>query len=418
MLSFMGQGDRPGALTEAEVARRADTSPERVRELVGLGIVAQGSDPTAPFRSGDPVRIRLVDELEASGIPPATVAAAMASGSLTLSYLDRLPGPAPRSGRSYADLCRELGIPFDLVERIYSGFGLPRPLPDENVRQEDAAILVDLPFLFAAGLGEAEVLRAARVWGEGPRLVAEHQVRSFHELVEEPFRRKGLSDDRALDAALSDVGARLIPFCERLVGWLYRRHFEAYATEHRIGHIESALSAAGLRRKPESRPEASVFADLSGYTRLTDELGDEAAAQMALRLAELTQDIANAHGGRFVKMLGDGVHFIFSEPSDAVLGALEFVERAETVGLPPAHVGVNAGPMIYTDGDYYGLAVIIAARIASEAGPGHVLVGELAASSQPDGVDFQRLAPFSLKGVADPVTVYRAVRAPISPQRP
>jgi adenylate cyclase len=144
---------------------------------------------------------------------------------------------------------------------------------------------------------------------------------------------------------------------------------------------------------------------------LTEELGDSAAAQMALRLAELMQEVANRHRGLVVKMLGDGVHFHFHEPSSAVLASLELVEKAEPQGLPPAHVGVNAGPMTYTDGDYYGLTVIIAARIASVAGPGQVLVGEaVTRNGHPDGVRFEEVGPVRLKGVARPVTVYRAVR--------
>jgi adenylate cyclase len=236
-------------------------------------------------------------------------------------------------------------------------------------------------------------------------------VHSFHELVEEPFRRQGLSDAQVLDAALSQVGVRLIPYVQQLVGWLYRRHFERYAIEHRVGHVETALETAGLHRKPAPRPEACVFADLSGYTRLTEELGDAVAAQMALQLADLMQEVGNDHRGDAVKMLGDGVHFHFDDPANAVLGSLDFVERARARGLPPAHVGVNAGPMTYTDGDYYGLTVIIAARIASHAGPGQVLVGEAATvDGRTEGVRFEEVGPVPLKGVARPVTVYRAVR--------
>jgi adenylate cyclase len=117
------------------------------------------------------------------------------------------------------------------------------------------------------------------------------------------------------------------------------------ATQHELEH-------AGLHRKAIAHPEASVFADLSGYTTLTEELGDHAAADMALRLAELMQEVAEHHGGRVVKMLGDGVFFLFDEPPRAVLGSLDFVDGAPTRGLPPAHVGVNAGPVTYTDGDY------------------------------------------------------------------
>ena len=123
-------------------------------------------------------------------------------------------------------------------------------------------------------------------------------------------------------AALSQVGIHLIPYCEQLVGWLYRRHFESYAIEHRLGHVETALESAGLHRKP-THPEACVFADLSGYTRLTEEQGDVAAAQMSLRLAELMQEVANRHCGQVVKLLGDGVHFHFPETSDAICGSLE-----------------------------------------------------------------------------------------------
>jgi adenylate cyclase len=397
-------------LTEAEIAQRAGSTPERVRELVELGIIGQGP-PEAPFRSGDVLRVQLVEELEAFDIAPARVATALSEGALTLSYLDKLPDPPPRSGRTYGEVCDELGISFDLLERIYAGFGLPRPQPGARVREDDLEIITGLPILFSAGLDEGEVLRAARVWGEGPRRVAQHQIYSFHELIEEPFRQQGLSDDEALDAALSQFGARLIPYCQQLVGWLYRRHFENYATEHRVGHVEAALETAGLHRKPGAHPEACAFADLSGYTRLTDELGDAAAERIALGLAELMQDIATRHRGLVVKMLGDGVHFHFPDAACAVLGSLELVEKAEPQGLPPAHVGVNAGPMTYIDGDYYGLTVILAARIASEAGPGQVLVGEAAtANATPEGVRFQQLGPVPLKGLARPVTVYRAVK--------
>jgi hypothetical protein len=173
-----GVGSPPG-LTGEEVAHRAATTPEPVRELVDLGVLTQGSNPDAPFRRGDPMRVQLVEELEAFGIPPMRVAAAIADGALSLSYLDLFPDPPPRSSQTHSALCDELGISFALLERIYAGFGLPRPQREESVREEDLAIISELPLLFTAGLGEAEILRAARVWGEGVRRVAQHQVHPF-----------------------------------------------------------------------------------------------------------------------------------------------------------------------------------------------------------------------------------------------
>src|SRR5215470_3275642 len=107
-----------------------------------------------------------------------------------------------------------------------------------------------------------------------------------------------------------------------------------------------------------------LFVDLCGYTSLTERLGDEAAARIATMLRTIANDVARRHGGRVVKMLGDGAHLHFARPADAVPAAVALVERILTAGLPCARVGVNAGPMVEVDGDYYGLAVNIAARIA------------------------------------------------------
>jgi hypothetical protein len=247
-------------LTEEEVARRAGVTSERVQELVEAGVLERGPNRDEPFRRGDAMRVQLVDELERFGIEPSRVAEAIAGGALSLSYLDRFPDPPPRSERTHADVCDELGVPFPLLERIYAGFGLPSPKPDDPVREDDLAVLSGLPILFRAGLGEGEVLRAARVWSEGVRRVARHQVHSFHELIEEPFRRQGLSDAEALDAALSEVGVHLIPYVHRLVAWLLRpplsratRSSTAWATSSG----RSRRPGCNANRSPASRPAPS-----------------------------------------------------------------------------------------------------------------------------------------------------------------
>lgn len=268
------------------------------------------------------------------------------------------------------------------------------------------------PSLFGAGVREGDVLRVLRIWGDSARRVAQFQTHYFHITIEEPFRQRGLSDNEAFEAAIRDVGLQMGHSGEQMLSWLFRRHAEVFLTEHQFEHVETALEEAGVRQKAPRGIEAAAFADLSGYTRLTEEAGDDVAAQVSLTLAQLVNEVAAQHRGDVVKMLGDGVHFHFEDPASAVLGSLDFVDKAQQRELPPAHVGVNAGPMTYTDGDYYGMTVIIAARIAAEAGPGQVLVGEAAtASAQPAGVSFEELGPMALKGVARPVTVFRAVRA-------
>jgi adenylate cyclase len=154
------------------------------------------------------------------------------------------------------------------------------------------------------------------------------------------------------------------------------------------------------------------FLDLTGYTRLTQERGDQAAAEVAARLATLVRRSAQEHGGTPVKWLGDGVMFFFREPAAAVLAALEMVEAVGRQGLPPAHVGIHAGPVIFQDGDYFGRTVNLAARIGEYARPGEVLVSQEVVDAAEGGlVRFTEVGPVELKGVPGPLRLHIARRS-------
>jgi adenylate cyclase len=159
------------------------------------------------------------------------------------------------------------------------------------------------------------------------------------------------------------------------------------------------------------RPPAICFVDLTGYTQLTEEHGDEVAAHVAGRLAALVNDISRSRGGRPVRWLGDGGMFHFPEPRTAVLAGLDMVERAPAAALPPAHVGIHTGPVVFQDGDVYGRTVNLAARIAGYARAGQVVVSETTARrSGDDELRLEPLGPVELKGVARPLPLYQAVR--------
>jgi adenylate cyclase len=154
------------------------------------------------------------------------------------------------------------------------------------------------------------------------------------------------------------------------------------------------------------------FLDVTGYTRLTEERGDEAAAELAARLATLVRPSSAEHGGQPVKWLGDGVMFYFAEPAPSVLAALEIVEGVTSHGLPPARVGIHAGPVVFQEGDYFGRTVNIAARIADHAAPGEVLVTqEVVEAAKGTPVTFTEIGPVELKGVSDTIRLYSARRA-------
>jgi adenylate cyclase len=394
--------------TEAEVADRVGTTPDRIRRFAELGIL-EPEDGTFPRR--DVLRARFVLGLEATGIDADAVAEAIASGDLTLGYVEFGGRKPPRSELTFDQLSDEVGIPLHLLERLYVAFGLPRPAPDEHVREEDLHLLKVVPVLFGAGISEGEILRMARVWGDSARRVAQFQNHYLHTSIEEPFRRRGLLDNEAFEAALREVSVRAGRSGEELLGWLFRRHSEVFETEHLFEHVETALEDAGVHRRAPRQAEACAFADLSGYTRLTEEAGDQVAADVSVKLAEVVNGIASDFRGSVVKMLGDGVLFHFKDPNDAVMGSLEILDRVIPAGLPPAHVGVNAGPMIYEEGDYFGRTVNIAARIASQASAHQVFLGaDVLHHVDPRGFRVVEAGPFELKGIANPLTLYEAIR--------
>jgi adenylate cyclase len=191
----------------------------------------------------------------------------------------------------------------------------------------------------------------------------------------------------------------MTPLIEQVLLAIYHGQQEHTWRQVFVEHVEGALEAAGLYRRVE-RPPAMCFLDLTGYTRLTEERGDQAAAELAARLAGLVRRAALEHGGTPVKWLGDGVLCYFPAPPAAVLAALAMAEVVVGQGLPPAHVGIHAGPVVVQDGDYFGRTVNLAARIAEYARPGEVLVSQAVVEAAQGGpVAFTEIGPVELKGV-------------------
>lgn len=399
----------PERLTEIELADRAFTTPERIAQLVDLGIL---SADEREFSRQDVMRVRVVGQLESAGIGLDALARGLASGHLTLGYMEAAGRVQPRSHLTFDEVAGQTGVPFADIERLYLAFGLPRPVSEERVRAEDIEALMGIGVLFEVGLEPDDVIRLARLWGDSVRRVAQYLPHHFHTTVEERYRQQGLGDNAAYEAAIRHVGLRVGRSGEDLLGWLFRRHSDVFSTEHQFQHVETALELAGVRPRPARTMEAAVFADISGFTELTERSGDEAAAGVALTLAEVATDTASRHRGAVVKLLGDGVLLHFKDSADAVRASLDIVEKVPTLGLPPAHVGVQAGPMLYEEGDYFGRTVNLASRIANQAGPGQVFVGEAVAdNASEDGFQFVEAGNFPLKGIADEVMIFQAVRS-------
>jgi class 3 adenylate cyclase len=336
------------------------------------------------------------------------------SGRLSFAFLEAAPYRrwAVRSARTYRQVSKETGVPLELLGSALEAIGFARMAPDEPIREDELEIVPLLQLGLSSGfLDQLWSTRLGRGYAEGLRLIATVEKEVWQARFMAPVLASGADRQTAIERAAQRAGdLNFTPVLDRALLAAYRRQQELAWIEQLVEDIEAALDQTGVLGRP-GRVPAMCFLDLVGYTHLTEERGAAAAAALAEDLATLVNRSAREHGGVPVKWLGDGVMSWFREPAGAVLAALQMVEQLPEAGLPPAHVGVAAGPVVVQGGDYFGRTVNLAARIAAHSGAGQVLVGEqVAATVPPQGVTFVELGQVRLEGIARPVRLLEARR--------
>ncbi len=395
-------------MTPAELAERSGCSVERIEQLVDLGILVP-RDEDGPFSPQDVHRVRLMGAFEDAGIGLDLIAKGVAKGKLSYENIGLyLPEPEALT-ETAEELAAEFGRSPELVTRLLREFGLAPPDSGGRLRADEALILRELLDVWAAA--DDDVLaRLARAYGQNIRKVVASDLELAGGTIFPRLREK-LSDEEMRKAA-GTVGMRLMGLGERLMVWLRGRHLEHEVIAVTVQTTEDYLRGLGLTPGRAPRPPAIAFLDLTGYTALTEERGDEAGADLADRLSMLVHEAAQPHGGNPVKWLGDGVMFYFDDPSAAVLTGLELVEQTPAAVDVRARVGINAGNVVFREGDYFGRTVNVASRIADYARPGEVLVsGEVRERFGGDGVRFAEIGPVALKGLREELTLYTVSRA-------
>jgi adenylate cyclase len=391
-----------------DVADRAGVDRGYVDRLVELGILQPGSGDT--YSPGDVRRARWVKGFERAGVPLEGIATAVRDGALSFSYLDATAFDrfAGVSRTKFRELSERTGVPMDLLLEVREAHGFAEPGPEDHVREDELAIVPAMELLLSFGIRPEAINRLLRAYGDGLRRIVETETDWYRTEVELPLLEGGMTEVE-MQAAQADVGSRISPLLDQTLVSIYHGQQEHAWSKSAVEGVETELERTGLYRRVR-RPPAVSFLDITGYTRLTEERGDEAAAELATRLATLVRGSSREHGGQPVKWLGDGVMFYFPDPGDGVLAALDMVEGVAAEALPPARVGIHAGPVVFQEGDYFGRTVNIAARIAEYARPGEVLVTqEVVDAADLDGVGFTTIGPVELKGVAEPLDL-RSVR--------
>ncbi|MDQ1397359.1 MAG: adenylate cyclase [Acidimicrobiaceae bacterium] len=297
------------------------------------------------------------------GVEAEKIDAALAEDQVHLLVADRMVMPEEPcyTGAEVAELT---GLSEDQVKRLWRAMGFPDVPDDERAFTErDVLALTSVHGLLYLGLTNNEqMVQLTRVIGSSMARIAEAEVESS------PVLR---GDASSIDIAELYVLAAdaIVPDVARLLEYSWRRHLQA------------AVRRAALRRQGDGRPGGDAmaigFADMVGFTVLSQQLSEGALAEVVGHFEELAYDTVGRLGGRVVKMIGDEVMFAVGTAGDAADIALALSSAyADDEILSEVRVGLAYGPVLLRDGDCYGPTVNLASRIVNIAAPGSVVVAD------------------------------------------
>jgi adenylate cyclase len=386
--------------TLSEVAARANVSVATVRRWLKAGLVPQYE---GVWTQAAVAQVRIVGRLRERGHTLEQIRRANESGQLA-GYV---PGMfAPPEGRyTLKQAAREAEIDEALIERIYMSWGLST-LSLDSVGEEDMEMLRYAAAMLNAGLPETVVLQLARVYAQALAQIADAEVRLIHIYVHEPMMREGVPGVEMAEA-MGGLAGELLPFAAPFMRYLHSRFLEHFIEQDVIGHMEAELAGSAPE---EGRMRVVVaFADLAGYTRLTEERGDEEAVGVVEHFVEAVQHSLPIDA-RVIKTLGDEVMVVGADTVALTQWAVDF-QMEVPPNTPAPRIGIHYGDALYRDGDYYGRDVNQAARVVARAAGGEVLVTRrvVDVAGGMYGLRFELIGEIGLKGFSEPIELFHAL---------
>ena len=304
--------------------------------------------------------------LAASGATPEEISWAQRNGLLGLLAIDRLLITEPPI-YDLAEVAEATGFDIEHVRGFWRALGFADPRPGEKVFSElDIDVLQTVePFIEAGVLDPELALNMTRVLGSSLARVASAQVgaileRGTETVVDGPGQGVGTAEPFAERAGV------LLEVIPRVMDYVWRRQLQTEARRRLM---------RGSRRGAVENPLAVGFADLVGFTALSQQVPDEELARVVDRFQRVAYDVVAEHGGRVVKTIGDEVMFSVESPGAAAEIALRLAESyRDDQTLSDVRVGLAYGPVLEREGDLFGAVVNLASRLVNIAYPGTVVI--------------------------------------------
>lgn len=381
-----------------DAADRVGVTPSTLRRWVRAGVIPTFDGAWAP---GEVSRARMVARLRERGHSLADIRRATEEGRLAFGYIEELLGTDEEEDYSLAQAARETGLEPALVERIVTALGFS-PVRGRALHADEVQMLRHVAAVLDAGLPLVAVLQLVRVYGQAMSQVADAEVRLFHLYVHEPLMRSGAGSLEMAQEMLS-LTREVLPLAAPVMEKVHQRYLQHFVEQDVVGHMEldldgEALDLGRLR-------VAIAFADLTGYTRLTEEEGELEAVDAVERFVEAVE-LTLPDDARIVKTIGDEVMVVGSAPDALIDWAVGFQRLYDE--RPRPRIAVHHGVALYRDGDYYGRAVNLASRVAARSGPGEVLVTRPVVEHAGAHLEFELLGEVRLKGFNEATEIFRA----------
>jgi adenylate cyclase len=387
-------------LTLKQAAERAGVSPSTLKRWAASGVIPE-VDCRGTWTPAAAAHARIVARLRERGHSLEHIREASRQGRLAYGFIEEL-FPDEREPHTLDDAEEVTGLERALIERFWTGIGLP---PDslERLTDEDIQALQYVASVLGAGFPLVAFLQLCRVYGQALAQIADAEVRLFHLYVHEPLIRDGVPGLEMAEE-MSDLASDLLPLASPLMDYVHQRFLQHFIAQDVVGHMEIELEGdIDLGRVRV----AVAFADLAGYTRFTEEEGDEEALSFVERFIESVQATL-PEDARVVKTIGDEVMVVGQDVNALTEWAVGFQRLFEE--RPAPRIGLHYGATLYRDGDYFGREVNLASRVVARARGGEVLVTDDVVEAVQDlgHFDFEEIGQVKLKGFDHPTQLCRA----------
>jgi adenylate cyclase len=384
-------------ITLAEAARRAGVTPATLRRWATEGLIPQYD---GHWTLAAAAHARIVARLRERGHPLEEIRRASEGGVLAFAYVEDLFPPV-EAAYTLEQAAQESGLEPALIERLWAAVGF-NAQSLERLTEEDMQMLRYIAAVLSAGFPLVAFLQLVRVYGQAISQVADAEVRLFHLYVHEPLMRDGVPGLEMAEE-MEELARELLPLASPVMDHVHQRFLQHFLEQDVIGHMESDIDEDTLEL---GRLRVAIaFADLAGYTRLTEEEGEEQALGAVERFVDAVENTL-PDDARVVKTIGDEVMVVASDPAGLTDWAVGFQTLVDERPLP--RVGVHYGETLYRDGDYYGREVNLAARVAARAAGGEVLVTRPVVDNAGPHLEFEPIGEVRLKGFRDPTELFLA----------